>query len=102
MEAWDLNSKFIADWKWSAVLRLQASSVGWDSITAVVLKFAERAIPKPITHMLNLTVTSEYFPTKDNNLSRYPFFQICVSHADKLQTNLRLDSFSQIIWYSYV
>ena len=96
MEAWDLNRKFIADWKWSAVLPLQASSAGWDSITAVVLKSAEKAIPKPLTHML------KYFPTTDNNLSRYPFFQICVSHADKLQTNLCIDSFSQIIWYSYV
>ena len=44
----------------SLIRNLKHSSAGWDSISAAVLKSADRAIFKPHTHVLNLSLTTVF------------------------------------------
>ena len=62
----NLNSMFIEpvieNEVQSLIRNLKHSSAGWDSISAAVLKSADRAILKPLTHVLNLSLTTGVFP----------------------------------------
>ena len=48
----------------SLILNLKSNSPGWDSVSATIIKSAERTILKPLTHVLNLSVTTGTFPSE--------------------------------------
>ena len=66
----------------SLIRNLKHRSAGWDSISAAVLKSADKAILKPLTHVLNLSLTTGVFP-RDENRSCYSSLEIWGCHDDK-------------------
>ena len=59
----------------SLIRNLKHSSAGWDSISAAVLKSADKEILKPLTHVLNLSLTTGVFP-RDEKRSCYSSLEI--------------------------
>ena len=48
----------------SIIKLLKCSSPGWDSISAVVVKTAAKSFLKPLTHIMNLSLTTGVFPSE--------------------------------------
>ena len=103
----NLNSMFIEpvieNEVQSLIRNLKHSSAGWDSISGAVLKSADRAILKPLTHVLNLSLTTGVFPREMKIARVIPLLK---SGDPMMLNNYRpvsvLPVFFEIIWTTYV
>ena len=82
----------------SIIKRLKNGSAGWDGIQARILKSIKSVIIKPLTHVLNLSLSTGTFPTELKVANVVPIFK---SGDGQIFTNYRpvsvLPVFSKIL-----